>query len=106
MLDWQQYFLGVATAAAALTGLLFLALSLHSRSLPSAGIFRIRSVLVFGGLLWITLSALVLLAPPRLIAWIGAAEAVNGAGYVALAIGAVSETAVSSGETTGARCLA
>jgi hypothetical protein len=46
--DWRPLFLMVAGASASLTGLLFVALSLHSREIASQPLYRYRARLCVG----------------------------------------------------------
>lgn len=66
--DWRPFFLMVAGASASLTGLLFVAMSLHVRHIATQPLYRYRARLSLGSLMAILMiSGLILLAnAPRL----------------------------------------
>jgi len=51
---WHDFYLGLGTAAASLTGLLFVALSLHPAMIVSNVVVRERGFVLLVTLLWIT----------------------------------------------------
>jgi hypothetical protein len=76
--DWHDFFLGLGGAAAGLTGLLLVALSLHPARALSAPLYRTRALGMLAGMLWVTLASLVLLLPERLLWWAAFFEAWGG----------------------------
>jgi hypothetical protein len=65
LLDWQLFFATVATAAAALTGLLFVSLSLNRERLKGPKATEIISIArnTFGDFLYVLMIALVFIVP-------------------------------------------
>lgn len=65
---WQNFYLMIGTANAAITGLLFVALSLHLREILQHPIFKPRAVIVLVVLTTqIVISAVVLTPQPRVL---------------------------------------
>ena len=81
--QWHDFFLAAAGAAAALTGLLFVALSLHVRYIATNPAYRLmaRGSLI-GLVMALLLSLLVLVRQP--IAWLGVE--LGSAGFLYLAV--------------------
>jgi hypothetical protein len=61
--DWRPFFLMVAGASASLTGLLFVALSLHAREIASQPLYRYRARLSLASLMAILVIASLVLIP-------------------------------------------
>jgi hypothetical protein len=61
--DWRPLFLMIAGASASLTGLLFVALSLHAREIASQPLYRYRAKLSLASLMAILVIASLVLIP-------------------------------------------
>ena len=79
--NWHDFFLATAGAAAALAGLLFVALSLHMRYIASSTIYRemARGSLI-GLVMALVLSLFVLVRQP--VQWLAIEAVVSGLAYV------------------------
>ena len=69
--SWQVFYAAVAGAAATLTGLLFVALSLNLRTILREAPQRARARETFGGLVGLLILALLLLIPGQPALWLG-----------------------------------
>ena len=63
--EWRPLFLMVAGASASLTGLLFVALSLHSREIASQPLYRYRARLSLASLMAILVIASLVMIPEQ-----------------------------------------
>jgi len=72
--DWRPFFLMVAGATASLTGLLFVALSLHVRHIASQPLYRYRARLSLGSLMAILVIAGLTLIPRQSALELGVKE--------------------------------
>lgn len=90
---WHDFFVASAGAAAALTGLLFVALSLHIRYIALNPIHRNQARGSLIGLVQVLLISLTVLVRQP-VAWAGVELALNGAAYV-LVIGGYQVVALS-----------
>jgi modulator of FtsH protease len=80
---WQNFYIMIGTANAAITGLLFVALSLHLRSILAHPLFKPRAIVVLVVLtLQIIISAIVLAPQPRVL--MGAEILVLNVAFIAL----------------------
>ena len=84
--QWHDFFLATAGAAAALAGLLFVALSLHMRYIATETVYRemARGSLI-GLVMALVLSLLVLAHQP--VRWLGIGAALAGAAYLGIVAG-------------------
>ncbi len=81
---WQNFYIMIGTANAAITGLLFVALSLHLRDILSHPLFKPRAIVVLVVLtLQIIISAIVLAPQPRVL--MGVEILVLNVGFIACA---------------------
>jgi len=78
---WHDFFLATSGAAAALTGLLFVALSLHIRYIATESVYRdmARGSLI-GLVMALVLSVIVLVSQP--VEWLGAEQGLAGLSYL------------------------
>lgn len=72
--DWRPFFLMVAGASASLTGLLFVAMSLHVRHIASQPLYRYRARLSLGSLMAILVIAGLTLIPRQSALELGVKE--------------------------------
>ncbi len=78
--NWHDFYLGLGGAAATLTGLVLVALSLHPTRLLQQPLFRTRALGVLAGMLTVSVASFVLLIPERLLIWSAATEVAFGLG--------------------------
>ncbi|HEX9099098.1 MAG TPA: hypothetical protein VF956_06390 [Candidatus Dormibacteraeota bacterium] len=78
--NWHDFYLGLGAAAATLTGLVLVALSLHPTRLLQQPLFRTRALGVLAGMLTVSVASFVLLIPERLLIWSAATEVAFGLG--------------------------
>ncbi|HSS94637.1 MAG TPA: hypothetical protein VLR46_11695 [Candidatus Dormibacteraeota bacterium] len=99
--QWHDFFLATAGAAAALTGLLFVAISLHIRFVATDPIYRsmARGSLV-GLVMVLVLSLVALIHQPS--PWLGVELAVLGVAYLPLG-GALQRTSMRSSRNASQR---
>jgi modulator of FtsH protease len=80
---WQNFYIMLGTANAAITGLLFVALSLHLRQILAHPLFKPRAIVVLVVLtLQIIISAIVLAPQPRVL--MGVEILIFNLGFIAL----------------------
>jgi modulator of FtsH protease len=93
---WQNFYIMIGTANAAITGLLFVALSIHLRDILKHPLFKPRAIVVLVVLtLQIIISAIVLAPQP---AWLMGAEIlVLNVGFIALNLRQRSAWKISAG---------
>jgi modulator of FtsH protease len=93
---WQNFYIMIGTANAAITGLLFVSLSLHLRQILAHPLFKPRAIVVLVVLtLQIIISAIVLAPQPKLL--MGVEILVLNLGFIALNLRQRSEWKVSAG---------
>ncbi len=82
--SWQVFYAAVVGAAATLTGLLFVALSLNLRAILQEAAHRARET--FGGLVGLLVLALVVLIPGQSFLWLGTELIVGSLIYLAYGV--------------------
>ena len=93
---WQNFYIMIGTANAAITGLLFVALSLHLREILAHPLFKPRAIVVLVVLtLQIVMSAIVLAPQPRVL--MGAEILVLNVAFIALNLRQRSAFKISAG---------
>jgi hypothetical protein len=83
--SWSNYFLAIGGAAAALTGLLFIAVSLRPREIRGSNLMLGRARSAFYAFAGITLVSLLALAGTA-SQWIGVAQLGIGVGVIAVSV--------------------
>lgn len=93
---WQNFYIMIGTANAAITGLLFVALSLHLAEILKHPLFKPRAIVVLVVLtLQIIISAIVLAPQPRV--WMGWEILLLNVGFIALNLRQRSTFKISAG---------
>jgi modulator of FtsH protease len=93
---WQNFYIMIGTANAAITGLLFVALSIHLREILAHPLFKPRAIVVLVVLtLQIIISAIVLAPQPRVL--MGVEILVLNVGFIALNLRQRSAWKISAG---------
>ncbi len=86
---WHDFFVSGATAAAALLGLFFVAMSLHLQQVESHPVLRNRARINLQALASLLVGCLCVLIPGQANAWLGAELIANTGVYLLLAVNGV-----------------
>jgi modulator of FtsH protease len=84
--SWQNFYLMTGGAAAALTGLLFVAMSLHAKTITGDPFYMRRAVGTLASLTTQLLIAAGVLVPGQSLTWLGIEVEIGGAFFLAFSV--------------------